>query len=233
MNSDILQIYELNLQKNYDILDSQIAKSQIYEEEYLEQIFDSMDNLMSQISKTTKDYIIGLTLNDKKTMNSQNFSSKIKKAETNLKDYQRKIKDIKSKYKKNKKEINQEIIPKYSKEDMIQRIEYDSFNKMNHAIRVSSQIENISGNILVNLNGQSNLMKNGVKKVGELNNEIDVSKSYLSQMINKQNSDKKIIILFGSFLFMIILFVLIYRIYQKFKCIIINILLLINYIYFY
>ena len=217
MNSDILQIYELNLQKNYDILDSQIAKSQIYEEEYLEQIFDSMDNLMSQISKTTKDYIIGLTLNDKKTMNSQNFSSKIKKAETNLKDYQRKIKDIKSKYKKNKKEINQEIIPKYSKEDMIQRIEYDSFNKMNHAIRVSSQIENISGNILVNLNGQSNVMKNGVKKVGELNNEIDVSKSYLSQMINKQNSDKKIIILFGSFLFMIILFVLIYRIYQKFN----------------
>ena len=217
MNSDILQIYELNLQKNYDILDSQIAKSQIYEEEYLEQIFDSMDNLMSQISKTTKDYIIGLTLNDKKTKNSQNYSSKIKKAETNLKDYQRKIKDIKSKYKKNKKEINQEIIPKYSKEDMIQRIEYDSFNKMNHAIRVSSQIENISGNILVNLNGQSNIMKNGVKKVGELNNEIDVSKSYLSQMINKQNSDKKIIILFGSFLFMIILFVLIYRIYQKFN----------------
>lgn len=217
MNSDILQIYELNLQKNYDILDSQIAKSQIYEEEYLEQIFDSMDNLMSQISKTTKDYIIGLTLNDKKTKNSQNYSSKIKKAETNLKDYQRKIKDIKSKYKKNKKEINQEIIPKYSKEDMIQRIEYDSFNKMNHAIRVSSQIENISGNILVNLNGQSNVMKNGVKKVGELNNEIDVSKSYLSQMINKQNSDKKIIILFGSFLFMIILFVLIYRIYQKFN----------------
>ena len=217
MNSDILQIYELNLQKNYDILDSQIAKSQIYEEEYLEQILDSMDNLLSQISKTTKDYIIGLTLNDKKTKNSQNFSSKIKKAETNLKDYQKKIKNIKSKYKKNKEEINKEIIPKYSKDDMIQRIEYDSFNKMNHAIRVSSQIENISGNILVNLNGQSNVMKNGVKKVGELNNEIDVSKSYLSQMINKQNSDKKIIIFFGSFLFMIILFVLIYRIYQKFN----------------
>ena len=109
---------------------------------------------------------------------------------------------------------------------MIQRIEYDSFNKMNHTIRVS-------GNILVNLNGQSNVMKNGVKKVGELNNEINVSKSYLSQMINKQNSDKKIIIFFGFFFFMIILFVLIYRIYQKFKCIIINILLLINYIYFY
>ena len=217
MNSDILQIYELNLQKNYDILDSQIAKSQIYEEEYLEQIFDSMDNLLSQISKATKDYIIGLTLNDKKTKNSQNFSSKIKKAETNLKDYQKKIKNIKSKYKKNKEEINKEIIPKYSKDDMIQRIEYDSFNKMNHAIRVSSQIENISGNILVNLNEQSNVMKNGVKKVGELNNEIDVSKSFLSQMINKQNSDKKIIIFFGSFLFMIILFVLIYRIYQKFN----------------
>ena len=216
MNSDILQIYELNLQKNYNLLDSQIAKSQIYEEKYVQQIIDSMDNLLSITSKTTKDYIICLTLNDRKPKNSQNFSAKIKKAEQNLKDYQIKIKDIKAKHPKKEEDNIKEIIPKYNKNDIVQRIEYDSFNKMNHAIRAMTQIENMSGNILVNLNGQSNIMKNEVKKIGEINNDLGLSKSYLSQMIDRQNYDTKIIISFGLFLFMIIICILIYKIYNRF-----------------
>ena len=216
MNSDLIQIYEINLQKNYDLLDSQIAKSQIYEEEYLDSIIDSMDNLLSLTSKTTKEYIISLTLNDKKNNFPADYFSKIKKAENNLKDYQAKIKDIKANHKKNKMK-NNEIIPKYNKDDMTQRIEYDSFNKMSHAIRVTTQIENMSGNILVNLDGQTNIMKNGVKKVGEINEELDVSKNYLTKMINKENSDKKIILFVGFFLFTIIFFVLIYKLYKKFS----------------
>jgi len=216
MNSDIIQIYEVNLQKNYDLLDSQIAKSQIYEEEYLDSIIDSMDNLLTLTSKTTKEYIIGLTLNDKKNKFTNDYSSKIKKAENNLKEYQTKIKDIKANHKKNEMK-NNEIIPKYNKDDMTQRIEYDSFNKMSQAIRVTTQIENMSGNILVNLDGQSNIMKNGVKKVGEINEELDMSKIYLTKMINKENSDKKIILFVGFFLFMIIFLVFIYRLYKKFN----------------
>ena len=213
MNSDIMQIYEINLQKNYDLLNSQIAKSQIYEEEYLESIIGSMDNLLSQTSKTTKDYIISLTLNDKKNI----YTSKIKKAEKNLKDYQKKVRDIKARHKKSQENFdNKEIIPRYNKDDMTKRIGYDSFNKMNQAIRVTTEIENMAGNILVDLSGHSDVMKNGVKKVEEMNENLDVSKSYLSEMINKQNYDKKIIISFGAFLFMITLFVLIYKIYKKF-----------------
>ena len=213
MNSDIVQIYEINLQKNYDLLDAQIAKSLIYEEEYLDSIISSMDNLLSITSKTTKDYIIGLTLNEK---NSQN-SSKIKKAEKNLKDYQKKVKDIKSKHKnKNKFIESSEIIPKYNKDDMTQKVGYESFNKVNYAIRVTTEIENMSGNILNDLNDQSNTMKNGTKKIGEMNDDLDDSKGYLSQMISKQNSDKKIIIVFGTILFMITFCFLIYKIYHKF-----------------
>ena len=215
MNSDIVKIYEINLQKNYDLLDSQIAKSQIYEEEYLDSIIDSMDNLLYLISKTTKEYIICLTINDKKSPNLKNFSSEIKKAETNLKDYQKQIKEIKEKHKKNKI-MNKEIIPKYNKDDMTQKVEYDSFNKINYAIRVTTQIENMSGNILVDLNGQNKVMKNGVSKIGELNDELDTSKNYLNIMINKENSDKKIILVVGFFLFMITLFVFIYKIFLRF-----------------
>ena len=213
MNSDIVQIYEINLQKNYDLLDAQISKSLIYEEEYLDTIIGSMDNLLSITSKTTKDYIIGLTLNEK---NSQN-SSKIKKAEKNLKDYQKKVKDIKSKHKSKNKSVEcSEIIPKYNKDDITKKVGYESFNKVNYAIRVTTEIENISGNILNDLNDQSNTMKNETKKIGEMNDDLDISKGYLSQMISKQNSDKKIIIVFGTFLFMITFCFLIYKIYQKF-----------------
>ena len=213
MNSDLFQIYELNLQKNYDLLDAQIAKSLIYEEEYLDSIISSMDNLLSITSKTTKDYIISLTLNEKNCQNSP----KIKKAEKNLKDYQKKVKEIKSKHKsKNKFVESSEIIPKYNKDDMTQKVEYNSFNKVNYAIRVTTEIENMSGNILNDLNDQSNTMKNETKKIGEMNDDLDVSKGSLIQMISKQNSDKKIIIIFGTFLFMITLCFLTYKIYHKF-----------------
>ena len=87
---------------------------------------------------------------------------------------------------------------------------------MNYTIRVTTEIENRSGNILKDLNDQSNTMKNEAKRIVKMNDDLDVSKGYLSQMINKENSDKKIIIVFGTFLFMIILCFLIYKIYLKF-----------------
>ena len=214
MNSDIIQIYELNLQKNYDLLESQLTKSQIYEEEYLDSIIDSMDNLLFLTSKTTKDYIIGLTLNEQQHSNSQKYDTKIKKAEKNLKYYQKKVKEIKAKHKKNQLKVK-EIIPKYNKDDMIQSIENVSFNKMNHVIGISTQIENISGNILVDLNGQSNTMKNGIQKVGDMNEVLDSSKNYINKMIDRENYDKKVILIVGFFLFMITLFVFLFKIYQK------------------
>ena len=216
MNSDLTQIYEINLQKNYDLLNTQISKSQLYEEQYLDSIIDSMDNLLIQTSKTTKNYIIGLTLEGGKT---QINSPKIKKAEDTLKEYEKKVKEIKDRHIKNRN-TKKEIIPRYNKEEMsqsIESIEYNSFNKMNNAIRAATEIENMSGNILVDLNGQTNVMKNSVKKVGELNEELDVSKNYLNKMINKTNSDKKIIVVVGTVLFFITVSVLFYKLYSKFR----------------
>ena len=212
MNSDLLKLYESNLHKNYDLLDTQIAKSYIYEKENLTPIIESIDNLFSITTKSTRDYIIGLTLNVKTNLNS----SKIKKAENKLKDYRKKIKDIKEKH-NNNKSIKKEIILNHNEIKMNEKTEYDSYIGLNQAIRVSTEIENISGNILTDLNSQSNIMKNNVKKVGELNNDIDTSKRYLNKMINKENFDKKIIISVGFCLFMILLCTLLYKIYRKFN----------------
>ena len=217
MNSDIIQIYEANLYKNYNLLDSEISKSQICEEECLEIIIDSIDNLYSLISKKTKDYVIGLTLIDNKKDNFKNGSNKIKNAELKLKDYQKKIKNIKEKHKK-KKIQKKEATIEYAKDDKTQKIEYDSFNKLSQAITVTAQIENNSGNILVDLNGQTNIMKDGVRKIGTMNEDLDNSKTYINKMISRQNYDNKIIIYVGLFLFMICLLIFLYKIYSKVIC---------------
>ena len=213
MNSDIIQMYESNLHKNYNLLDSEIAKIQISEDDCIEFIIDSLDDLYSLTSKITKDYIIGLSLIDNKKENS----NKIKIAEKNLKDYQKKIKKIKESHKK-KKIQKVEVITEYAKDDKAKKVEYDSFNKLSQAITVTAQIENNSGNILVDLNGQSNLMKNQVRKLGTMNEDLDSSKTYINKMIKRQNNDNKIIIYFGLFLFIICLFLFIYKIYSKVMC---------------
>lgn len=213
MNSDIIQMYESNLHKNYNLLDSEIAKIQISEDDCIEFIIDSLDDLYSLTSKITKDYIIGLSLIDNKKENS----NKIKIAEKNLKDYQKKIKKIKESHKK-KKIQKVEVITEYAKDDKAKKVEYDSFNKLSQAITVTAQIENNSGNILVDLNGQSNLMKNQVRKLGTMNEDLDSSKTYINKMIKRQNNDNKIIIYLGLFLFIICLFLFIYKIYSKVMC---------------
>ena len=213
MSSDVIEIYELNLQKNYDLLDTQISKSMIYEDEYLPPIIKIMDNLLSQISKTTKDYTVALNLTN--TIKSPILSYKIKRAEDNLKSYTKKVEDIKEK-EKNKavKIIN---IPEYENNISKQKDRYDTFSKMNQAIRTSYEIENISGNVLLNLNEQSNTMKNDIQKIGNLNGDLESSKDYLNSMINKENYDRKIILIFGFVLSMITILILIFKIYYKFS----------------
>ena len=94
MNSNITQIYEINLRKYYSQLDTQISKSLIYEQKNQDEIIKSLDYIFDIVQKTTKDYIISLTLNEKKPTSLQ----KIKAVEMKLKEYKNKIKEIKSKY---------------------------------------------------------------------------------------------------------------------------------------
>ena len=69
-------------------------------------------------------------------------------------------------------------------------MEYDSFNKLSQVISVAFQIEDNSGNILVDLNGQDIIMKKGASKIDSLNS----SKTYINKIINRKNYDNRIII---------------------------------------
>ena len=77
-------------------------------------------------------------------------------------------------------------------------------------------MESMTGNILGNLNDQSNQMKGVTSKIGLMNNEIDTSTGIVMKMIGRTNRDKKIFIIFGLLLCMIILGVLIYKLVNRF-----------------
>ena len=78
-------------------------------------------------------------------------------------------------------------------------------------------MENMSGNILGDLNNQSSQMKNVSSKIGLINDDIDSSNTVLNKMFSRQSRDKKIIIIFGLILMLIFLGTLTYKIVTKFN----------------
>ena len=203
------QIYEKNLNKYYSQLDTQFSKVLIYEKKKIHEIIVSLENIFSITKKTTKEYTIYLTLNESKKY----FEPKIKCVEKKLKDYENKIKEVKKKYK------DQEIIPVYKKEEIKNNNEINtvnSFEKMNNAIRMTTDIESISGRILINLEEQTKGMKNISNKILNTNDNIDESKNNLNEMLSKQYDDKKMIILVGGFLTFILLAFFLFKIYKKY-----------------
>lgn len=209
MNSNITQIYEINLRKYYSQLDTQISKSLIYEQKNQDQIIKSLDYIFDIVQKTTKDYIISLTLNEKKPTSLQ----KIKAAEMKLKEYKNKIKEIKSKYE------GKEIIPKYKNEEIIKVVTNNSFNsldKLNKAIRMTADIEHSSGRILINLEEQTKGMKNTSEKILNMNDNLSESKNSLNEMLSRQNNDKKLIIFTGGFLTLITILFFFFKLYKRY-----------------
>ena len=203
------QIYEKNLNKYYSQLDTQLSKVLIYEKKKIHEIILSLENIFSITKKTTKEYTIYLTLNESKKY----FEPKIKCIEKKLKDYESKIKEVKKKYK------DQEIIPIYEKQEIKNNNEINavnSFEKMNNAIRMTTDIEGMSGRILINLEEQTKGMKNISSKISNTNGNIDESKNNLNEMLSKQYDDKKMIILVGVFLTFILLAFFLFKIYKKY-----------------
>ena len=209
MNSNITQIYEINLRKYYSQLDTQISKSLIYEQKNQGEIIKSLNNIFDNVQKTTKDYIISLTLNEKKPISLQ----KIKAVELKLKEYKNKIKEIKSKYE------GKEIIPKYKNEEIIKVVTNNSFNsldKLNKAIRMTADIEHSSGRILINLEEQTKGMKNTSEKILNMNDNLSESKNSLNEMLSRQNNDKKLIIFTGGFLTLITILFVFFKLCKRF-----------------
>ena len=209
MNEDF---YENEIRKNMNHIDNLNSQAEISDGKDLNLIVDQMGEAISNTEKTVKDYSIY------NVMNKNNDQTKTNTLQRRLTDSKKKWKKLKEKLKmlKNNKD-NISPLNEDADDETSQSIRFNSFNKLQQATRSTIEMENMSGNILGDLNNQSSQMKNVSSKIGLINDDIDSSNNILNKMFSRQSRDKKIIIIFGLILFIIFLGTLTYKIIVRFK----------------
>ena len=211
MNEDY---YENELRKDFDKLDSLNNQAEISKDKELNSIVEQMSDAIYKLEKTLKDYNIYSNLNN------TSDQSKTKDIQKKLSENKKKFKKLKEKLKeikKNNSQSNEISINEDGDDDTSHSIKYNTFHKLQLATRSTIEMENMSGNILGDLNNQTNQMKGVSSKIGLINDDIDTSNSILGKMFRRQGRDKKIIIICGITLLLIFFGTLAYKIINKFK----------------
>ena len=209
MSLDILKMREKTIKKNLEIIETQLNKGEIGDYNKLKEVIDIVNHKITETEKEIKSINIELTTNNIKNNNlsTKESSQKLEKLKKQFRKLEKKL--------NNNSDNNKDIIDQ--DDERVKSIPYNSFKKLQLATRSTIEMENLTGNILGNLNNQTTQMKGVTSKIGMINNDIDSSTGVIMKMIGRGNRDKKIIILFGLLLFVIIVGVLIYKLVNKFK----------------
>ena len=205
------EFYEKEIRKNMEHLETLNSKANISEDKELPIIVDQMGDAITNTEKAVKDLSIYNVMNNKDQTKTNTLQRQLTNSKKRWKKLKEKIKLLKRNNTDNPNSINVET------EDTSQAIRINSFNKLQQATRSTIEMENMSGNILGDLNNQTSQMKGVSSKIGFINNDIDSSNNILSKMFSRQSRDKKIIIFFGLLLFLIFFGTLTYKVYRKFK----------------
>ena len=205
------EFYEKEIRKNMEHLETLNSKANISEDKELPIIVDQMGDAITNTEKAVKDLSIYNVMNNKDQTKTNTLQRQLTNSKKRWKKLKEKIKLLKRNNTDNPNSINVKT------EDTSQAIRINSFNKLQQATRSTIEMENMSGNILGDLNNQTSQMKDVSSKIGFINNDIDSSNNILSKMFSRQSRDKKIIIFFGLLLFLIFFGTLTYKVYRKFK----------------
>ena len=205
------EYYEKEIRKNMDHLETLNSKANISEDKELPIIVDQIGDAISNTEKAVKYLSIYNVMNNKDQTKTNTLQRQLTDSKKRWKRLKEKIKLLKKSNSDNPNSIN------VDNEDTSQAIRINSFNKLQQATRSTIEMENMSGNILGDLNNQTSQMKGVSSKIGLMNNDIDSSNNILNKMFSRQSRDKKIIILFGLLLFLIFFGTLSYKVYRKFK----------------
>ena len=204
MSSEILKMREKTIKKNLDIIENQLNKGEIGDYNVLKNVVESVNHKIIETEKEIKLINIELNNNNYKINTSENSQ----KLETLKKQYRRLEKKLSNEV-ENKKDIADQD------DETAKSIPYNSFKKIQMARRSTIEMESMTGNILGDLNNQSSQMKGVTSKIGLMNNDLDSSSGVIMKMAGRRNRDKKIIILFGILLCLIVCGILIYKIIDK------------------
>ena len=196
MSLDILKMREKTIKKNLELIETQLNKGEIGDYNKLKEVIDIVNHKITETEKEIKSINIELTTNNIKNNNlsTKESSQKLEKLKKQFRKLEKKL--------NNNSDNNKDIMDQ--DDERVKSIPYNSFKKLQLATRSTIEMENLTGNILGNLNNQTTQMKGVTSKIGMMNNDIDSSTGVIMKMIGRGNRDKKIIILFGLLLFVII-----------------------------
>ena len=202
-NNDLSSMNESDIRKNFSNLDTLISNIKFSEESIKNNLISQAEKLLKDTEMKIKNYQISTEYSD---------SSKIKDFQKKLLSYKKKINSI-SKENTNNKSLNNNY---YNRDDDTQNLTSNSFNKIQLATRNTIEMESMTGDILGDLNNQSEKMKGVKSKLGVMDTDLNSSNSLLGNIIGKQSDDMKVIIIVGCILSLITFCFLMYKIIRLF-----------------
>ena len=200
MSYDIIRMHETEIRKNFDKLEQYISKSEISVEEFPPESLSQMDTILKDTEKRIKSYQLSTDYSN---------SSKIKEFQNKFQTYKNKYRSICNKSKNN---IKGDYSFFNNRDDPTQGLTSKSFNKIQLATKNTIEMESMTGNILGDLNNQTEIMKGVKTKLSGMDSDLNTSNSLLGSIIGKQNDDMKTVIIVGAILFFIIICFLLYKI---------------------
>ena len=202
-NNDLSSMHETDIRKNFNNLDTLISNIKFSDESNKSNLLSQADKLIKDTETKIKNYQISTEYSD---------TSKIKEFQKKLQSYKKKINTV-SKDNSNYKSSNNNY---YNRDDDTQNLTSNSFNKIQLATRNTIEMESMTGDILGDLNNQSEKMKGVKSKLGIMDTDLNSSNSLLGNIIGKQSDDMKVIIIVGCILSFIIICFLMYKIIRLF-----------------
>ena len=201
-NYDLSRIHENGIRKNLDKLDSLMSTIKISEESQIKNILSQIEKLITDTETKIRNYQISTEYSD---------SSKIKEFQKKIQSYKNKFKTLSKKNFSNNEDYNY-----YHRDDSTQSLTSNSFNKIQLATRNTIEMESMTGNILGDLNNQTEKMRGVKTKLGVMDTDLNSSNTLLGRIIGRQNDDMKIIIIVGGILSLIVILFLLYKIIKMF-----------------
>ena len=202
-NNDLSSMHESDIRKNFINLDTLISNIKFSDESNKSNLLSQANKLIKDTETKIKNYQISTDYSD---------TSKIKEFQKKLQSYKKKINTV-SKDNSNYKSSNNNY---YNRDDDTQNLTSNSFNKIQLATRNTIEMESMTGDILGDLNNQSEKMKGVKSKLGVMDTDLNSSNSLLGNIIGKQSDDMKVIIIVGCILSLITFCFLMYKIIRLF-----------------
>jgi len=221
--SDLLQFYEKDFRKSQDLINKNVEKIYDYlssktKIEYnVSEIMDQLENLIDSQQKTIKKIEIEVS-STVKTEDLDGFNSKISSYKRSLDLNKTKYRELEEKI--NLKEASMIVTDKNQLNGTLLKNEQLAFagnQKLQQAKRALAETEDVGNKIMINMEEQSNVMKNTNNKLKGMNSELDESNSILNRMKSRIKKNKNIIKYLSIIFAIILCIVIIYKLLKHFK----------------